>query len=177
MKQNFIFMDFIPVITEIEGFDPQIGHLVAMMEITRIRTTSEIKNLSVEQLDFRFTEGTNSIGTLLKHIAAMEAWYQAITFEGRDLNDQEKQVWRGALSGELSLGIIKENPVGYYTKVLSDVRTKTLSELGTRKDDWLYEMVLSDSNNYYKWFHVMEDEISHRGQIIWLKKRMKELGL
>ena len=28
------------------------------------------------------------------------------------------------------------------------------------------------ANNYFKWFHVFEDEINHRGQIRWLCKRL-----
>ena len=27
------------------------------------------------------------------------------------------------------------------------------------------------ANNYFKWFHVFEDELNHRGQIRWLRKR------
>lgn len=52
------------------------------------------------------------------------------------------------------------------------VRHKTLEEMAKRNDDWLYEVSASGSNTYYKWFHVMEDEINHRGQILLLKKRL-----
>jgi hypothetical protein len=28
------------------------------------------------------------------------------------------------------------------------------------------------ANNHFKWFHVFEDEINHRGQIRWLRARL-----
>jgi DNA-binding XRE family transcriptional regulator len=48
------------------------------------------------------------------------------------------------------------------------VREKTLEQLSKRNDDWLHETASFFSNgklmnNYFKWFHVLEDEISHRG--------------
>ena len=43
-----------------------------MLEHTRAVTLQEINNLSVEQLDSIMPSGGNSIGALLKHIAAIE---------------------------------------------------------------------------------------------------------
>ncbi|MFK9093966.1 hypothetical protein [Bacillus salipaludis] len=31
------------------------------------------------------------------------------------------------------------------------------------------------ANNYFKWFHVFEDELSHRGQIRIIKKMMNKV--
>jgi uncharacterized damage-inducible protein DinB len=28
------------------------------------------------------------------------------------------------------------------------------------------------ASNYFKWFHVFEDELNHRGQIRWLRRRL-----
>ena len=59
--------------------------------------------------------------------------------------------------------------------MLERVRSETLAELGKRDDEWLEEHTSFGSgqrvNNYFKWFHVFEDELNHRGQIRWLKKR------
>lgn len=159
-------------IKSVAGFTPQIGHLVAMMSLTRAATLKEVQHLTQAQLDCYPDEISNSIGTLLKHMAALESWYQAITFEHRDLNDGERETWRGALPGELILRLVHGNDINYYLQLLHHVRHKTLEEMTKRSDDWLYEVSASGSNTYYKWFHVMEDEISHRGQIVVLKKRL-----
>jgi hypothetical protein len=77
--------------------------------------------------------------------------------------------------GEQSRQQIKSNEVGYYLSILEDVRSKTLEEMAKRNDQWLDEETPfwegQPANNYFKWFHVVEDEISHRGQIRWLRKR------
>lgn len=159
-------------IKSVAGFTPQIGHLVAMMSLTRAATLKEVQHLTQAQLDSWPDEISNSIGTLLKHMAALESWYQAITFENRDLNEAERKTWRGSLPGELILRLVHGHDISYYLQLLHQVRRNTLEEMARRNDDWLYEVSASGSNTFYKWFHVMEDEISHRGQIVVLKKRL-----
>ncbi len=48
-------------------------------------------------------------------------------------------------------------------------------EFSRRGDEWLDEQTPfwggRPANNYFKWFHVFEDELNHRGQIRWLRKR------
>ena len=71
---------------------------------------------------------------------------------------------------------IKGNPLEFYVEQLADVRKKTLEDFQKLEDSWLYEE--SDfwdhkkANNYFKWFHVLEDEINHRGQIRMIRKRI-----
>ncbi len=162
----------IKLINEVNGFTPQIGHLIAMMSITRSFTIQEVKSFSIDQLDFDLDDKSNSVGTLLKHMGALETWYQAITFENRDLNKEEREVWKGSLPGELSMKLVKGNELRYYLELLENVRLTTIRELRKKDDDWLYLKTSSGSNNYFKWFHVMEDEICHRGQIKWIKRRL-----
>ena len=60
--------------------------------------------------------------------------------------------------------------------MLDEVRTQTLRELAQRDDAWLDEESPFWSglpaNNYFKWFHVFEDELNHRGQMRWLRQRL-----
>ena len=50
-------------------------------------------------------------------------------------------------------------------------------ELARRDDAWLEEQSPfregQPANNHFKWFHVFEDELNHRGQIRWLRKRAR----
>lgn len=59
-------------IRSVDGYTKNIGELVSMMEHTRAVTLQEIDDLAVEQLDLIMPSGENSIGALLKHIAAIE---------------------------------------------------------------------------------------------------------
>src|SRR5712691_8840476 len=85
------------LIAEISGFTPQIGRLVSMMNYVRSTTLSAVAGLGVSELDYLHDPQSNSIGALLSHIAAAEVGYQAATFLGRGLDEEEKQEWGAAL--------------------------------------------------------------------------------
>jgi uncharacterized damage-inducible protein DinB len=160
-----------------EGFTEKIDELVSMLEHMRAVTLSEISNLTQFDLDFLEKEEGNTIGALLFHIASIEAVHQVISFEERDLNEEELLKWGMALElGEKARTEIKETPLHYYIEVLAEVREKTIELLKTKTDDWLYEEKKWPNgipyNNYYLWFHVMEDEINHRGQIRTMKRAL-----
>ncbi len=150
-----------------------------MMSYARTTTLEAVKGLTREQLDHLHDLQSNSIGALLAHIAAVEFWYQLHTFEGRDLNAEERRRWSAALElGEKARREIRNQPLAHYIALQEEVRTRTLNEFSRRTDEWLHEQSLwgkANANNYFKWFHVFEDELNHRGQIRWLRKRLPEV--
>lgn len=160
-------------IRPMEGFDDKLGELVSMLEHARGITLKDISSLSQDDLDYLPDESSNSIGALLMHIASVEFAYQIISFEHRDINKNERLKWEAALELEdKAKDEIKGKPLDYYLNVLSETREKTLSLLKSQKDNWLYEEQNwgTPINNYWMWFHVMEDEISHRGQVRTIKR-------
>ena len=159
------------------GFSPQIGRLVAMMTYARRTTLQAAAGLGVEQLDHLHDPESNSIGALLAHIAGGEVSYQRGSFEGRGLTAEDRSRWGAALElGERARRQIRGEPLQHYVDALRDVRAQTLRELAQRDDAWLEETTPfwggHPANNYFKWFHVFEDEINHRGQIRWLRRRV-----
>lgn len=165
------------LIGDLPGFTPHISGLVVMMNYARYTTLMAVQRLTVSQLDYLHDAQSNTIGALLGHIAAVEVAYQSDTFEGRGLTPQEKRDWGAFLDlGERARREIRGHSLEYYLNLLHEVRAKTLREFAGRTDDWLYEQSLfwggQPANNYFKWFHVFEDEINHRGQIRWLCKRL-----
>ncbi|WP_132745730.1 DinB family protein [Scopulibacillus darangshiensis] len=165
-------------IKKVSGYSPQIGHLVSMMNYARFTTLNEVKGLNIDQLDFMYNDNSNSIGALLWHIAAVEFGFQTEIFEGRMPNREEVEEWQAAYGlGEIGRNKIKGKSLEFYINKLNDVRQRTLEEFKKLEDSWLYierEWEGHLSNNYFIWFHVFEDELNHRGQIRWLRKRMGE---
>lgn len=164
------------VIGDVPGFTPEIGRLVSMMRYVRQTTEATVAGLTVEQLDDLHDARSNSIGALLSHLAAVEAWYQASTFFGRDLDEEEMREWGPALDlGDAARDAIRGRPLEHYLERMRRVRETTLEELGRRDDRWLEETAPfwegQPANNHFKWFHVFEDELNHRGQIRWLRAR------
>lgn len=165
------------VIGERAGFTPHIGHLVGMMEYARATTLSGVAGLSTAELDHLADTQSNSIGALLAHIAAVEAYYQVASFEQRDFTYEERGRWGFALSlGEQARAAIRGRPLEHYLADLAEVRANTLAALAQRDDAWLAETrevgAGTRVNNHFMWFHVFEDELNHRGQIRWLRKRL-----
>jgi hypothetical protein len=171
-KQNLF------LISDIDGFTPQIARLVSMLNYVRYTTISAVEGLRMNELDYLHDSQSNSIGSLLLHIASTEVSYQVTTFYKRDLNDNEKNEWEAAFYlGDKARDEIKGQELNYYLNKLEFVRSITLKELASRDDKWLEELVtLGEArriNNYFKWFHVLAHELNHRGQIRWLLNHSK----
>ncbi|MEM6320803.1 MAG: hypothetical protein AAF960_24265 [Bacteroidota bacterium] len=72
---------------------------------------------------------------------------------------------------------IKGYPIDFYLEKLSRVRQNSLKELAKRDDEWLLAIDKDwgwsePTNNYCKWFHVVEHESNHNGQIKYIKSRV-----
>jgi len=172
--------DDIGIIGPKEGFSPQIGTLVSMMNWMRMIILIPVNEMSVEDLDYLLDDKANSIGAMLWHLAATERFYQIHTFEGRKWNDwdeEDKLNWSVASGlGDEARKTIKGNSLDFYLQKLNDVRENTLKEFSKRDDDWLMEVdkegFWGPRNNYCKWFHVCEHESNHNGQIKFIKSRL-----
>ena len=161
-----------------ETFSEKIGELVSMLEHTREVTLSDVSDLSQSDLDYLPDGSSNSIGSLLLHIASIEFVHQIVSNENRDLTENEYMKWRTALElGAKARENVKKHSLDYYLNELHQVRKDTLILLKSKQDSWLAaEKKWGNGiphNNYYLWFHVMEDEISHRGQIRTIKRLLK----
>ena len=83
--------------------------------------------------------------------------------------------WSGALKlGADGRQVLRGYPLDHYLDDLKSVRRATLEGLAARDDEWLERSVTSAPkiNVHWAWFHAAEDEINHRGQIRWLRKRL-----
>jgi uncharacterized damage-inducible protein DinB len=167
------------VIDPKEGYSPQIGTLVSMLNYNRQTIINQVKSMTQSELDYLHDAQSNTIGSLIMHLGATEKFYQINTFEGRqDFNEEEKKIWGAAMSlGDEGRAQIKGKNVDYYLDLIKEVREKTLAELKKKDDQWLLAIDPEWSkersvNTYWKWFHVCEHESNHRGQIAWLQGRL-----
>ncbi|HET9429612.1 MAG TPA: DinB family protein [Chitinophagaceae bacterium] len=176
---NSVAGDEINIIGPVDGYSPQIGILVSMLNWIRDSVVRVTRNLSQQDLDYLDDPDANTIGAMLLHLAATDALYQDLTFYNlKDFSDANKNRWEAAMGlGEQGRTKIKGNNFDYYLSALTEVREKTLSEFKKRDDKWFAEVDPSffgnkPTNNFCKWFHVCEHEANHRGQITVIKKRL-----
>lgn len=159
-----------------EGYTPQIGTLISMLDWLNDTVIRYNNKLTVEQLDYIHDADSNSIGSLMMHVAATEVVYQDITFKNlNDFSPANKEKWNIAMElGKPAQEKIKGNPLSYYKEMMNEVRNATKAEMKKRDDAWLLsgETKEWNWNNYCKWFHVAEHFANHRGQMTWYAKRL-----
>lgn len=169
--------EFLLRIGSLPGYTPAVGRLVGMLKYARATTIAAVDGMTIAELDHLQDEQSNSIGTLLAHIAAVERTYQILTFEDRGLSDDENLQWSTALQmGDEGRRKLRGQPVEHYVEELKAVHQTTLVALAERDDEWLDSSVrlAPKINMHFAWFHVAEDELNHRGQIRWLRKRLPQ---
>ena len=103
------------IIDQKKGLGLEFSKLVSMMDYARVTTIDAVENLTVEELDFLYDEDANSIGMLLAHMASVEKVYQILTFENRDITQEEI----GIVNPGLELGTdarekIKGNTIDFF---------------------------------------------------------------
>jgi len=157
-----------------ESYTPKIGTLVSMLANSRHYLQSTTRKLTIEDLDSKPDSAPNSIGAILAHLAAAETLFQCMTFEDRQFNDEETAYW---------LDVFKLNPcdrnqgrpLKSYLEELGDIRQQTLDNMLARDDAWLEsskEIFGHKGNIHYYWFHYLQDEVRHTGQITMMRKHL-----
>ena len=162
----------------IEGYSPQIGTLITMLNNLSDRVEYTVGKMTQAELDYQIDEKSNSIGALIMHLAATEVYYQEATFGQSNLPEKELEELRIAMElGDEGRQQIKGHDAAYYLDMYKNARKRTL-ELFKEKDDvWLASINEGSSvSNHYSWFHVMEHQSSHLGQILLLQKRIPEMN-
>ena len=162
-------------IEPLPGYAPTIGRLVGFLLYARKTTLAAVEGLSTAELDHLHDGSSNSIGALLAHIAVVERGYHILTFEERRPTAEELSGWEPALTlGAEGQRLLRDKPLEHYVHELSEARGVTLEGLAARDDAWLERPLVAAPamNAHFAWFHAAEDEISHRGQMRWLRKRL-----
>jgi uncharacterized damage-inducible protein DinB len=167
-------------IEPLPGYTPTIGRLVCMLAYVRRTLLAAFEGLSREELDHLHDAESNSIGALLAHAAAVERWYQVLTFGEREPSASEAAAWSAALElGDEGRRTLRGREPQSYVEDLGRTRQVTLAALAERDDAWLERPLAAapELNAHWAWFHVAEDEINHRGQIRWLRARLHGNGI
>jgi uncharacterized damage-inducible protein DinB len=148
---------------------------VGILLYARQTTLTAVEGLSIADLDHLQDDASNSIGALLAHIAAVERGYQHIVFDERPPTAEETAALEPALTlGAEARRLLRGRSLEHYVHELAEARRITLAGLASRDDEWLEQSLRAAPamNAHWAWFHVAEDEISHRGQIRWLRARL-----
>ena len=156
------------------GYSAQIGSLVEMLDDLKGRITRNVQGLSQTQTDYLLDQDANRVGALILHLAATEKYYQVYTFENRGYSREEAKIWQIPMNlGEKARKELVGKSINHYLSIWDAVRKETLRLLKTKDDQWLAKKTNRGSmNNHWAWYHVMEHQANHMGQIQMVIKRM-----
>ncbi|MFP4847173.1 DUF664 domain-containing protein [Winogradskyella sp. PE311] len=155
-----------------QGYSNDIGNMISMLDNLKGRVEQYVRGIDQEATDFLLDGNANRPGAIIYHLAATEAYYQVYTFEGRGFNAAEKAKWETALNlGDKARIELKGKPIKYYMDIYDEVRAKTKQLLKTKDDVW-FKSKINNMSMHWAWFHVMEHQANHMGQLAFISKRM-----
>lgn len=172
-----------PIVTTcdpVPGFAPSIGRYVAQLTETRGKLLREVEHLSPAQLSWFINDQTESIGTQLLHVAAVEwSWIFQDIF-GRP--DDDYQGWEEAFPIRVGASQVTGKPLAYFTEKLATVRAQVLNALRDLSETDAARLVgegpvgegEEPRSRLYTidWilFHLVEHEAHHTGQVELLRR-------
>lgn len=158
------------------GYPPRIGRYLTQMEDVRRQVKKYVEGLTAEQLAWHPNAKTESIGTVLLHIAAVECSWIGEDIMRRPMDEE----WKIAFPIRFDMPQVSGQPLEYYLKTLDVVREQTKADLKTLEDDDLDRLYTpldagdpSDTAQFsLEWilYHVVDHEAHHKGQIAVMKR-------
>jgi len=148
---------------------PEISRCLWMMQDTRSRTMETLKGVQQETLDWRPSAKENSIGTVLYHMADIEAdWLYAEVLEESVPSDVMALFQHGTRDEHGHLSQAEGYRLDEHIKRLEVVRSLLL-DVFQQMDlaDFRRARSLPDYDVTPEWVlhHLMQHEAEHRGQI------------
>jgi len=156
--------------------DNAIDYFLGMLDKTRSTTLQRIKNFTVEELDWPVRPDWNTIGALLSHTIALEHYFRIEFVKGRKLTSEEEEKWLPALDlGPHVPKLIRKLPIEFYQEAFAESRRLFLESFKNIDFDSFTRRIegydpQEGCNLAWVLYHMIEDEIQHRGQITLLHK-------
>ena len=165
------------LVQPIDGFPLAMGAALWMMEDTRARTLRALDEISGDLIDQVPVGGDNSIGSLLYHLAAIEAdWLYADILQS-DYPDWLSEVFPADVRTDAGqLTPVRALTLDDHRGRLASVRTHFLEDVRVVTDDDFRRPRKTESGVVTpEWVlhHLQQHEAEHRGQIQAIRKALE----
>jgi len=165
----------------VEGYVPWAGHYVAQINEVRGDIKSQLEGLTIAQLDWHPDENTESIGTQLLHLDAVEWSWMHEDLQGFP-SSAYPGVWEEAMPIRVGVPQVQGRPLQWYLDKLDATRELTLGILKKLTEADQYRLVGEAepqrgeeprshlfTADWIIW-HVLQHESAHLGQIELLRR-------
>lgn len=159
------------------NLDPVIAAALWQLEDGRNETLKVIQELSASDVDWELAGYSNSIGTLLYHIAVIEAdWLYAEVLERSDYGEAQRLFpYPVRSSGRLTP--VRGVTIADHVARLAAIRENLMSVFRVMTaDDFRREREMDDYFVTPEWVlhHLSQHEAEHRGEIMMLRTLSQE---
>lgn len=159
---------------------PEVGIWLAAMSDCRARTHKVLADLRPDELDWDGLQGSNTIGSLLYHIAAIELDWLYDEILGRDFPTESDEWFPVEVRDSAGiLGAINGDDMERHSGRLQFVRDKFNNALSTMsQSDFTRVRNLEAYDVTPQWVlhHLLQHEAEHRSQIVVQRQRYKTLN-
>lgn len=168
------------VLEPIAGFATEIGYFLSSLEETRGAIREAISGLTDEDLARNILPNLNSIGQLVLHLGEAEYWWIQEIVGGKPMSDDEKKFAHYNENGFEDF-TKKSYSAEYCIEKLAQIHTRTrklLAEFSDADLDNIYVVKRPDKEIHLSLrrilFHLLDHEATHKGQIMMLKRLLRE---
>jgi hypothetical protein len=160
--------------------DHSIDYLLGILEDARVTTLQVVSKIPTQEVGWQYKEGWNTIGALLSHIIAIEHYFRIEFVEGRKLSAEENDKWLPGMDmGPYLPQLIQNLTIETYIEELTESRHMLIQALKDISFDDFTKRIdeydpVTGCNLAWALYHMIEDEIYHRGQISIIRKLYKE---
>jgi uncharacterized damage-inducible protein DinB len=161
----------------LDGYDPVVGRWLWTLEATRSRLKEALEGASPSELDWTPPEGGNSLGSLLYHIAAIEAdWLYVEVLDIEFPREVSATFPYDVRDGDGRLSIVSGLDLADHLGRLDRVRGWLLDSFrAIDREDFRRLRHFDQYSVTPEWVlhHLIQHEAEHRGQILQLRERIR----
>lgn len=160
--------------------DHSIDYLLGILEDARFTTLKVVNGISQHEIDWQIEEGWNSIGALLSHIIACEHVFRIEFIGQREMTEAEEKLYVPRLEmGKYIPQLIENRPIESYVEALKESRKQMIDAIFKIDKASFFEKRKGynpETGYNLAWvlYHLVEDEVHHRGQMSIIRKLYKK---
>jgi hypothetical protein len=157
----------------------EVGRWLSALEDGRRDTLRELDGVTEAMVDRRVTDELNTIGTLLYHVALIEAdWLLDDIFDDRGAWPSDLLPW-GDRDPKGTLTEVRDVPLAGHVERLDAVRALLLERMRPMSvEDFHAPRVRANYDVSPAWVlhHLLQHEAEHRSHVAWLRDRQRAAG-
>ena len=168
------------ILEPIAGVSKEIGFYLSGMEEIRAQLRKAVSDLTDEELARRITPKAHQIGALILHLGETESWWIHSVVAEKELDEEAKRFAHWDDTTEMDFAE-KGYSAKDYIERIDEISRMSREILGGLRDEDLERMFGFDQKDKrievsLRWVlhHLLDHEATHKGQIMMLKRLLRD---